>query len=401
MDCSNSKNEALEKTTPAEFFEWSVLGDGTVSIDGYKGNDENVVIPAEIGGKRVTAIGDNSFQFSEITSITIPHGVTKMECCAFASCPSLASINIPDSVTAIGEMAFLDCTSLTSIDIPDGVTAINGCTFAGCTSLISITIPDSVTKICDNAFTNCTSLTSINLPVNVKICKNALFGCKSLASINLPDGVNILDVITPRFSEKLNRQKNNTEVNTMNGSNKNEVLENTTPVDKFEWLVLNDGTVKINFYNGEDGEDEKIVIPSEIDGKKVTEIGKYAFADCTWITSVTIPDSVTTIGEGAFSDCEMITSINIPESVTTIGDCAFDSCESLTSITIPAGVTEIGESAFYGCKQLTSINIPDSVTEIGDNAFVNCTSLTSINLPDSVKIGEYAFLGTPLEDKFK
>ena len=206
MDCSNSRNEALEKTTPVEFFEWSVLGDGTVSIDGYKGDDEKVVIPSEMDGKRVTAIGNNSFQFSEITSITIPHGVTKIECCAFASCPSLASINIPDSVTAIGEMAFLGCTSLTSIDIPEGVTVISGVTFAGCTSLMSITIPDSVTKIGDSVFTNCTSLTSINIPDSVtEIGENSFVGCELLSSIKLPDGVNKAGVLTPHLSANSKR----------------------------------------------------------------------------------------------------------------------------------------------------------------------------------------------------
>lgn len=184
-------------------------------------------------------------------------------------------------------------------------------------------------------------------------------------------------------------------------NNKNEVLENTTPVEDFDWLVLINGTVKITYYNGEDEDNEKIVIPAEIDGKKVTEIGKYAFADCTWITSVTIPDTVTAIAEGAFSECNMITSMHIPESVTEIGDGAFENCTSLASINIPEGVTVIGGYTFEYCSSLTSITIPESVTEIGESAFYGCKSLTSINLPDSVKIGEDVFLGTPLEDKFK
>lgn len=176
MNCPNSNNEALENSTPVEDFEWSVLDDGTVKIDEYEGDDEKVVIPSQIDGKSVTVIGNNSFQFSEITSITIPDSVTAIDNCAFASCPSLTSINLPESVTEIGEMAFMGCTSLISINIPDSVTVISGCAFAGCTSLKTITIPESVTKIGDSAFTNCTSLTTITIPESVKIVRGAFDG---------------------------------------------------------------------------------------------------------------------------------------------------------------------------------------------------------------------------------
>jgi hypothetical protein len=64
--------------------------------------------------------------------------------------------------------------------------------------------------------------------------------------------------------------------------------------------------------------------------------------------------------------------------VTSIGGFAFADCTSLTSITIPNSVTSIGLNAFQGCTSLTSVTIPNSVTLIGDNAFQGCTSLTSV-----------------------
>ncbi len=182
----------------------------------------------------------------------------------------------------------------------------------------------------------------------------------------------------------------------------------------YEYSVLEDGTVEISYYSGNATE---LVIPSEIDSKKVTSIGYSAFESCISLTSVTIPDSVTSIGSYAFSDCTLLesitiadsvtsmgdsvfyyctslTSIVIPDSVTSIGDLAFLGCESLTSITIADSVTSIGDSAFFGCGSLTSIIIPDSVTSIRDSTFFDCESLTSIIIPDSVtSIGDDAFSG--------
>lgn len=145
----------------------------------------------------------------------------------------------------------------------------------------------------------------------------------------------------------------------------------------------------------------------------VTKIGNYAFASCTSLTSITIPNSVTTIGDAAFFGCTSLKSITIPNSVTEMGDRVFYGCTSmdgfygkfasednrfliidgemvtfapygLTEYSIPNSVTTIGEFAFMYCDNLTSVTIPNSVTSIGSGAFYGCSSLTSITIPDSV-----------------
>ena len=129
----------------------------------------------------------------------------------------------------------------------------------------------------------------------------------------------------------------------------------------------------------------------------VTSIGGWAFADCSSLTAITIPEGVTSIGDYVFQGCSSLTAITLPESVTSIGFEAFRYCSSLTAITIPEGVTSIGVSAFSYCSSLTSITIPESVTSIGSWAFWNCSSLTSITIPESVtSIGEWAFCACSL-----
>ena len=123
-----------------------------------------------------------------------------------------------------------------------------------------------------------------------------------------------------------------------------------TPESSFVYAVNEDGTVRITKFKGTETD---VVIPSTIDGKRVTSIGDYAFYNCTSLTSVTIPDSVTSIGYRAFYNCESLTSVTISDSITSIESRTFYNCTSLTSVTIPDSVTSIGWGAFYGCESLT------------------------------------------------
>ena len=125
----------------------------------------------------------------------------------------------------------------------------------------------------------------------------------------------------------------------------------------------------------------------------VAKIDAAAFGTCTSLTTMKIPNSVTSIGQAAFGGCTSLTSIELSNSLTSIEGWVFEACTSLTSIKIPNSVTSIGEMAFYRCTSLTSIEIPNSVTSIGIWAFAECISLTSIEIPNSVtEIGKYAFL---------
>ena len=244
--------------------------------------------------------------------------------------------------------------------IKDGVTSIGSEAFFYCTGLTSVSIPNSVTSIGNSAFNYCSSLTTITIPESVtSIGSSAFYRTKWYD--NQPDGVVYAGKVLYEYK------------GTMPSNTKIDIKEGTTQIGGYAFSDCSDLT--------------SITIPNS-----VTSIGKSAFNGCSDLTSITIPNSVTSIGERAFEGCSDLTSITIPNSVTSIGESAFENCSSLTSVTIPNSVTKIEERAFYGCESLTSVTIPNSVTSIGESAFQGCRSLTSVTIPNSVtSIGKYAF----------
>ncbi len=115
---------------------------------------------------------------------------------------------------------------------------------------------------------------------------------------------------------------------------------------------------------------ENIVIPSEIDGKKVVKIsGNKSAPLFPNAKTVTLPETLEEIGSYAFANCEALTEITVPASVKEIDDNAFMNCILLSKITLQNGLKEIDEGAFSGCVSLKKIALPDTVGELGYNAF--------------------------------
>ena len=84
-------------------------------------------------------------------------------------------------------------------------------------------------------------------------------------------------------------------------------------------------------------------VPHSINGFPVTKIADGAFAGCTNMTSVTMPNSVTSIGVRAFAGCTGITNVAIPDGVEYVGYEAFASCPAVTNVVLPCNlVTDNG-----------------------------------------------------------
>ena len=170
----------------------------------------------------------------------------------------------------------------------------------------------------------------------------------------------------------------------------------------YTYTILTDDTVKITKYKGTD---ESIVIPSEIDGKKVTVIGSSAFYGFKSLKNIEIPDGITSIENYAFCQCWSITSLSVPESVTSIGTGAFRFCGDLKEIKLPSNLTVLSDSLFgadanleyitFGDAEKTdTVIIPETVQKMGNYVFMNCEKIKNIKLPSNLKsIGKTCFQG--------
>ena len=140
--------DAMQPVVNTAEFEVLENEDGSVTIERYIGSGGDVVIPAEIDGKPVSAIGN--------------------------------------VVGTIG--AFQDCTNVTSVVIPDGVVEIQDNAFYGCTNLEVVTVPSSVTLLRNCAFTDCPKLRAIYFEGNAPEQANYVFDATENVIIYYQEG---------------------------------------------------------------------------------------------------------------------------------------------------------------------------------------------------------------------
>lgn len=124
------------------------------------------------------------------TDITIPKGITKICDYAFVGCDTITNVVIPNSVISIGNSAFFDCSNLKNISIPNSVISIGDSAFYYCYNLKNISIPNSVVNIGAGAFSGCSNLEEVEIPDGIKFIKDSTFAfCENLTTIIIPQSV--------------------------------------------------------------------------------------------------------------------------------------------------------------------------------------------------------------------
>src|SRR5690554_517241 len=138
-----------------------------------------------------------------------------------------------------------------------------------------------------------------------------------------------------------------------------------SPESDFKCMEGKDGLVLLNYL----GSDEVIVLPETIDGKPITSISKYTFANTDAIKAVRLSDSVTELEFGAFGECTGLELFASGSGLEIIGDAAFLNCKSLREVRLNEGLKSIDIQAFSFCTSLDSISIPSSVEDLAKTPF--------------------------------
>ncbi len=337
-------------TSSPEYFE---LGDyrytvenQEVTIVGYRGNEEHVVIPESIDGMPVATIEEYAFVGNQnVLSVTIPDTVKEIQGNAFDRCSALESVSLGNGIRAIDFLAFYRCNNLKYNEYENGYYLGNEENpYIALISVISkdveaFTIHPDTVVVYGEAFESCSSLRELRFPDGVlSISVFALQGCFSLERIYLSKSLESISALSFDLCGPLYEivvPEENLHFKSVNGS-----------------LFSKDGTRLIKYAAAK--EDTFYRVP---DG--TARIDSKAFCDADSLTEVVLPDSVESMGREVFSYCENLNRIHLGNSLKNIGPFSFYKCVALAEITIPASVEEIEYDAFRGCTALRKVYFED------------------------------------------
>lgn len=430
-----------------EDYKVSFSDENACIITEYSGFDSNVVIPATIRNRTVTAIGARAFAGrNTIESVTVPETVTTIYGGAFENCRNLKELRLETSSVSVHETALSGCSSLTTAVIPNyrsaidalpkenlkEVTVFNGnvsslppSAFEGASKLERVTLPENLTTINGSAFKDCYNLMSITIPEGVTSIKdNAFLNCYKLAEIFNLSALSV----TAGSGDNGGLGRYAKFISTQEGESAYRKTD-----DGFLYFCENGENYLFHY----SGSDPSITLPASIGGGDY-RIYPYAFYGRTDITGITLLGGVTEIGENAFRGCYRLveiynfspltvnrdtengcvgyyayavhTAASAESAISTQGDFEFiydnDAAEYRLlgyigddkQIVLPASYNGntygVGQYAFLNRTDLTRITIPESLHSLGAYAFRNCgAEIVFAGTPAVSHIDDYAFYG--------
>ena len=177
----SSETSSYQDIQSANEYDYEIVDDGVKIISHKDYEEDSIIIPEEIEGKPVKALGRDAFyQHKNTVTITLPESLMTIDGSPFYRCYSMNEITIPSGVTEISSNPFFRCSALTEIRVALGNTcysAMDGVLFnADKTELISYpegklsesyTVPKSVKKLNIDSFGYETKLKRLTIPSNV------------------------------------------------------------------------------------------------------------------------------------------------------------------------------------------------------------------------------------------
>ena len=304
-------------------------------------------------------IASGAFAGTEITKVTFQNGNIVIGDYAFNLCEKLKTVEFAAGDATVGVRAFNACTALTNVVNLDKLQNVRDYAFAN-TALTEIILGEGATFGTGAFFQS--KVTKVTIGRDSTFGMGVFQKCTSLNTVNMPEGGGV------HFGA--------------------DCFANDTSLTFID-LSKTDGIIEAETFYG-------CTSLGSVEFGSVTEIGDYAFADCSALSTVLNTHDVKKIGEGAFSrqsqfgGAPVFSKIAL-NSVEEIGTGAFMGNAGLIEVTLPEGFKVIKGFTFAMCTNLQKVELPSTVEEIGEYAFRSCENLASINLENVKTIGDYAF----------
>ena len=343
---------------------------------------------------------------------------------------------VAGNIKAVGENAFVGCNRITDIVLGENITELQNNSLMVSKHVDSITIKDPDIKISDHLF-GTPGTDEINLNLKIYVPDENYDAMVSTWS----------DILDPVYGE-------GTAKALLCITNDSYIYEDGA---KYQQIV-SDGKIQYRLMRVYQTDKTSMQIK-----EGTSEIAAGAFAGCTDLEILYVPDTVETAGENFLGECsslETVVSLNrelfvkdkygavSTAEIFTAGDTftgfswdegtvygetadgytllnvptdysetlkirkgtsvfykqALKGCESVRYIMIldDLALREIGEECFSNCAAINGVDLEacTNLTTIGDRAFYECTELAAILLPESLEtIGLEAFYNCTLLEK--
>lgn len=278
-------------------------------------------------------------------------------------------------------------TDVTKIFLPEGVSILESKAFSKFVNLEYVSLPQSLNSINDNAFLDCERLDGLWIPKNTVLKPNALFINSTMSRLSTV-------VFADEYASGIKAKSNFPWGVTKNGPVINGSRLPLTTFFGKDRVVFNNGTISSTSYIVPFG---TLYIEQYEFAEYSRKIGGNPF---TTPTEVIIPPTVTVIGGSAFEGIGTVlskqpysTAYEQQQAGGIMGD---GMTPYVSRVIIPYGVEQIGEQAFrnalkvrpedkgkYPFQGTTAQNvffIPDSVWDIGREAFAQLWDPISANM---------------------
>ena len=394
-----------DKANDWVFNEKTIDGSNELFLVDYQGDNDHIILPISIAGKKVAGIDSGPFLFKKCKAETveIPGAFERIPASMFFSNDCIKRVVIGEGIKEIGNDAFFSAKNLESVEASQSIEMIHGSmafhstkwfeaqedyafvgrvllNYSGDSAVLNV--PEGI-KTVAQVVTHSDVLKVVLSSTVETLCESAFSGRGSQ---------NIKEFVYSPSLKKIGRASF--------GVNKWIDSFDDRPIIVngilYQWktstssLVIPDGVTSICDSAFKDREElKKITFPETL-----KEIGDSAFSGCSGLIDVELPKGLLLIGRAAFKSCGKLSRISVGDSLVSIGQEAFNSCYEIKSITLPPTVRSIGASAFRNCSLLSSITLPESIQEIGDGVFARCPWLDNVVIPSGItSIGAEFFSG--------